>query len=290
MQLAALVGFERMRELAEARSKSHLLQVVEGLLAKEQDAMPVPRALDLAEEGVVHGLREIHPEHLRADRRRQFSHAQPRARPRCRRPQVVRLLLLDRPLDHRPQFRRHLGLDAEPRLPGRTALIQEHSEAVNGAVAALSRRGEEWRLERDVDDVRYERGLWQLVQPDVECRLPDHAAAGGVDDHRRAVERVVALVPGQGLDRAAELPGDALGAVKRAVDEPDLLRAFLRESVADRARAAAGADHDDRPRVRPPAGLLVPDVVDEAVAIVVGAGERSVGSDDYAADRADALR
>jgi len=47
MDLAAFVVLQRVRQFAEARGEGHLLQVVEGLTAKEQDAMLVPRALDV---------------------------------------------------------------------------------------------------------------------------------------------------------------------------------------------------------------------------------------------------
>src|SRR5712692_7003847 len=138
----------------------------------------------------------------------------------------------DRPFDHRPQLRRHLRLDAEPRLPGRPALIQQHAQAVDGPVAALAGRGEKRRLERDVNDVGSERGLRQLVQTDVEQGLADHAAAGGVDHHRRAFQSVVALFPGQGLDRSTELVGNSFCAGERAVEEANLLRTLPREAVA----------------------------------------------------------
>src|SRR5581483_4845308 len=123
----------------------------------------------------------------------------------------------------------------EPRLPRRPSLIQQHAEAVDRAVAALARGGEKRRFERDINDVDGERASRQLVESNVERGLADHAATRGVDDHRRTVERIVALLPRQRLDRAAELIGDALRAGERAVDEPDLLRAFLREAVAHRA-------------------------------------------------------
>ena len=100
----------------------------------------------------------------------------------------------------------------------------------------------------------------------------------------------MALLPGQRLDRSAELLRDALGAGKGAVDEPDFPRTLLREAVANGSRAAARADHHDGPDVRAPAGLLLPYVLDEAVAVVVGAGERPIGPDDHAADRAYAFR
>src|SRR5207302_1905359 len=193
-------------------------------------------------------------------------------------------------LDHRSKLRRHFGLDAEPGLPGGPALIEKHTQAVGGAVAALACRGEERRLERNVDDVGGERALRQLVQCDVEGRLADHAAARGVDHHRRAFQGLVALFPGQGVDRLAELVGNSLCARERAVEEANLLRPFPGQPVAHGARTTAGADHRDGPGVGPPARLLLLDVVDEAVAIVVGAGERPIGPDDHAADRAGASR
>src|SRR6267142_1436999 len=55
------------------------------------------------------------------------------------------------------------------------------------------------------------------------------------------------------------------------IGPPNRSRALLRQPVAHRPRAAPRADHGDRPRVRPPAGVFLPDRVDEAVAIVVGA-------------------
>ena len=100
----------------------------------------------------------------------------------------------------------------------------------------------------------------------------------------------MALLPGERLDRFAELVGNSFCARERAIEEANLLRALPREAVAHGARAAAGADDRDGSSVRPPAGLLLPQVLDEAVAIVVRAPERPLGPDDHAADRADASR
>jgi len=47
----------------------------------------------------------------------------------------------------------------------------------------------------DVDDVGGERRLRQLVELDVEGGLADHAAAGGVDDHRRAFQSAERRLP-----------------------------------------------------------------------------------------------
>src|SRR5205085_8302321 len=130
----------------------------------------------------------------------------------------------------------------------------------------------------------------QLVQFEVERTLAEHSLAGGVDDHRRAVQSFVALFPGQRLYRAGEVFRDLLRALECAIDEPDLFRARLREGVANRMRAAACADHDTGPSVSAPAGLLLSDALDETVTIVVGAHERPVGPDHDTTDRAYALR
>ena len=51
----------------------------------------------------------------------------------------VQTLALKRRLDLRPQLRRHLRLDAEPGLPRRDALVQQHAQARHRAVAARRR-------------------------------------------------------------------------------------------------------------------------------------------------------
>ena len=107
-----------------------------------------------------------------------------RAAPRRGARDPRRGVALKRRLDLRAQFRRHLRLDAEPRLPRRDALVQQHAEPRHRAVAARARRLDQRRLARDVDDVVDQRRLRQLVEAQIERRLADHALAGGVDQHR----------------------------------------------------------------------------------------------------------
>ena len=64
-----------------------------------------------------------------------------------------RVVALKRRLDLRAQLRRHLRLDAEPGLPRRDALVQQHAEPRHRAVAAFARRLDQRRLARIVDDV-----------------------------------------------------------------------------------------------------------------------------------------
>ena len=72
--------------------------------------------------------------------------------------------------------------------------------------------------------------------------------------------------------------------------EADLRRALRREARDHGARGAARAEHDDRAAIGTPRGVGVAQALDEAVAVVVEAGERSVLLDDDCVDRADPAR
>ena len=124
--------------------------------------------------------------------------------------------------------------------------MQQHAEPVDGAVAALRARRQQWRLDRDIDDVGDERRLRQLVEVEVERRIADHALAGGVDQHRGASEHCRSFLPRAHSIGPPKSRVSGLGALLGAVDQPDLARAVLDQAVDHSARAATGAHHHDR--------------------------------------------
>ena len=60
---------------------------------------------------------------------------------------------LQRRFDCGAQLGRDLRIDAEPRLPRRAHLVQQHAQAIDRGVAAAPRGCEQRRLQRHVDDV-----------------------------------------------------------------------------------------------------------------------------------------
>src|SRR5688572_5336559 len=91
-------------------------------------------------------------------------------------------------LDLRAKIRRDLRVDPEPRLPRRPHLVQQHTEAIHGGIAAPARSGEQWRVQRRVDDIRDDRTARQRVEREFERRLADHPLARRVDEQGRAFE------------------------------------------------------------------------------------------------------
>jgi hypothetical protein len=73
------------------------------------------------------------------------------------------------------------------------------------------------------------------------------------------------------------------------IDQPDLAGALVDQSHKHRAGTAACADHHDRAGIGAPARLRLANAFDVAEGVVVLAFERSVGSDDDAIHRADAV-
>jgi hypothetical protein len=90
--------------------------------------------------------------------------------------------------------------------------------------------------------------------------------------------------------RGTKLAGERVGARRGAVDEANRGRAPFGQAVRHRACPTAGADDHDRPAVGSPVRLLLQDALDEAIPVVVAARQRSVPSDDDAADGANAPR
>ena len=60
-------------------------------------------------------------------------------------------------LDKGAQFGRHFRAPTEPALESRSSLVQEHPEPLRRAQAARSRRLDQGRPERDVDDIGHDR-------------------------------------------------------------------------------------------------------------------------------------
>src|SRR6185369_649226 len=112
----------------------------------------------------------------------------------------------------------------------------------------------------------------QRCEIEIERRLALHAERSRVDEEGRAGERARRAAPSQALHRPPERTGEALGPRRRAVDEADLRRAGIDEGLDDRARTAAGAEHDRRAVPRVETARAGAQGLDEAVAIGVAAG------------------
>ena len=84
--------------------------------------------------------------------------------------------------------------------------------------------------------------------------LPGHAERRRIDEEIGAREPMRQLAPGGRGRPAAEARRQRLGALGRAVDDGDALEAVGKQGVDDRARRAAGAQHDGGPGRAPPAG------------------------------------
>src|SRR5882672_6237125 len=185
-------------------------------------------------------------------------------------------LPLERRFNGRAELGGHFGIDPEPERPRDAGLVQEHPEAVDRAVAARSRGGQQRRLERNVDDVAYEGAGGERSKVEVERRLPDHPLARRVDEHRRAVECAMPVVPGNHFHGRTKLARKRVGALTSAIGDANLAGTAIDQAVDDRPGAAAGADDDRRPRVGTPARLPLKDVARKAMDVVVRARQRSV--------------
>src|SRR5439155_5138391 len=80
--------------------------------------------------------------------------------------------------------------------------------------------------------------------------------------------------------------GDFLRLVERAIDNANLLCTLRSEACHHRPRRTARAQHDDWPAVGTPLRIGVTQALDEAVAVVVESGERSIFLHDDRVDRA----
>ena len=188
------------------------------------------------------------------------------------------------------QRRRDLRHDAEPRIERRPRLVEQKTEAVHRDVAAGARRGQERRLGRHVDQVADERVVAQPIERNIERRLAGRAEARRIGEHGNAVERIRAPIPRHDLHHGSDGIGDLLRLVERAVGHAYLCRTLRREARHDRACRAARAQHEYRPAVGTPVRMGVAQALDEAVAVVVEAGERAILFDDDGVDRADLPR
>src|SRR5204863_5909280 len=74
-------------------------------------------------------------------------------------------------LDHGAQLGRHFRIAAEPLAKTEARLLQQHPQAVDGAMPALARCGQKLRFERHVHDVIYDGGLLERAEVDLERRL-----------------------------------------------------------------------------------------------------------------------
>ena len=149
--------------------------------------------------------------------------------------------------------------------------------------------GQKRRFQRRVDQVGDQRRRRQPRQVDIERRFADHALVGAVDEQGTSGHRGIAVRPIDGADRRAELCRNRLRLLGRAVGDPDLPRAILQQRHNHGPCGSAGAEHQDRPVVRAPAGHGVAQALDKSVAVIVEAAQRAVGFDDDGVDGADAL-
>ena len=100
----------------------------------------------------------------------------------------------------------------------------------------------------------------------------------------------MALRPINRAHGSAKIIGQLLRARERAVYQSDLFGAALRQRPDHSACAPACAHHDDGAGIEREAGLGLRYVLDEAVAIVIGAVQRAVSAHGDAGNGADTPR
>src|SRR5215831_2163415 len=88
-------------------------------------------------------------------------------------------------LDQRAELRCHLGVPAEPLAEAESRLLQQHTQTVDGPVAAGARLREQPRLQGHVDHVVHHRARLERGEVDLERRLAGHAARGAVHQQVR---------------------------------------------------------------------------------------------------------
>src|SRR6185369_14990138 len=120
-------------------------------------------------------------------------------------------------LDELPQFRRHPGVAAEPFPEAESRLLQQHAQAVDRAVAALSRLRQDRGLEGHVDDVVDDRAFLERREIDLERVLALHAERGAVHEHVGLGQQFRQVIPL--MSARAETPRQLLRARQRAVDD-----------------------------------------------------------------------
>ena len=166
--------------------------------------------------------------------------------------------------------------------------MQQHAQTVHRAVAPRARSCKQRCLAGNVDNVADIGRGRQRGERETEWRIADHALARCIDHERDAVQRRVAFLPSQRLDRAAERLAERKCALVGAVDQTDLGGAFMHQRVNHGPRGSARANHRDRARIGAPAGKGLAQIVENPVPVVVGAGQRSVWLHRDAGDGADA--
>ena len=96
------------------------------------------------------------------------------------------------------------------------------------------------------------------------------------------------MFPGIRGDRRPVFVGNASRPLEGAIDQPDLARALSGKACHDGSCSSTGAQHGDRSRIGAPIRFRVAQTLNEAIAVVVEAGERAILLDDDGIDRADA--
>ncbi len=178
-------------------------------------------------------------------------------------------------LDQRAQFRRHLGLDAEPQFEAAHRLVQQHAEPVDVAQALLARGQHQVGDQRIVDQFRHHQGR-RAAQVDLERRLAGHAERRGVDQKPGAAEQAGGLVPAGRIDLGAELLLQRFDAFRRAVDDVDALDLARDQRIDHGARGAAGAEHHRALQPAVPARRGGVEIGEKALDVAVGRAQRVV--------------
>ena len=95
-------------------------------------------------------------------------------------------MALDADFHSLSQFLRHSRLDVEPALPCRRALMEQHTDAVKGAMASLTGIKQKRCFQRYINDIRGDRLAGKRVETDIERRFALHTLAGHVYRYRHA--------------------------------------------------------------------------------------------------------
>ena len=147
-------------------------------------------------------------------------------------------------------------------------LVDQHAESIHRHMPARTRRLEQVRLQRRIDQVVDHRIGRQPVESEIERRLSRLTELRSVDQQTAVRQRVGPLVPRQGTHRLARLLRERRRAPARTVEQADFRDICAQERIQHRPRRAAGAQHRHR-RPSAPARRLLAQVANEAIAVGV---------------------
>ena len=154
--------------------------------------------------------------------------------------------------------------------------MQQHTDAIKRWIAAFAGGTQKRRLERDVNNISGKRMFRQPVEPDVQRGFAFHSLAGYVHRHSHAVQKIVPVFPRMYRDGATEIRSQALGALLSAVDQTDVLNAFMLKGIANGATPPARTNDRHRSGTRVPVGVKLPEIAQKTQPVVIGAEQRSV--------------